>query len=99
GIIEGLKLAWNLGIKKLRVQTDSRTTLSLLCNEGHVDHQHSSLVLNFRELGSRFWDLQLSHVYHEANYAADYLAYLGHYWSRLSFVFRTKRSYYRLIEI
>ncbi|CAN1133649.1 Putative ribonuclease H protein At1g65750, partial [Linum perenne] len=78
-IIEGLKLAWNLGIKKLRVQSDSQTAISLLCNEGHVDHQHSNLVLDFRELQRRHWDLRLCHVYREANFAANYLAdNLGH---------------------
>ncbi|CAN1148974.1 Putative ribonuclease H protein At1g65750 [Linum perenne] len=78
GIIERLKLAWGLGIRKLRVQMDSRAALSLLCNEGTLDHQHSNLVLVFHELRNRPWELQLSLVYREANYAADYLANLGH---------------------
>ncbi|CAN1165776.1 hypothetical protein LINPERPRIM_LOCUS33936, partial [Linum perenne] len=33
---------------------------------------------DLRELQIRSWDLQLSHVYHEANYIADYSSNLGH---------------------
>ncbi|CAN1296139.1 hypothetical protein LINPERPRIM_LOCUS23044 [Linum perenne] len=46
-ILESLNLAWDLAIKKLRVQMDSRTPISLLGDVGGVEHQHASLVLEF----------------------------------------------------
>ncbi|CAN0911523.1 Putative ribonuclease H protein At1g65750, partial [Linum grandiflorum] len=36
------------------------------------------LVLQFEDLCSCQWEVHLSHVYREANNAADYLANLGH---------------------
>ncbi|CAN0897887.1 Putative ribonuclease H protein At1g65750, partial [Linum grandiflorum] len=32
----------------------------------------------FKELCNRQWEVYLSHIYREANYAADYLTNLGH---------------------
>ncbi|CAN1152298.1 Putative ribonuclease H protein At1g65750 [Linum perenne] len=57
GIIEGMKLAWDKGIRKLRIQSDSKVAVDLLCS-GMADLIH--------------------HIYREANFAADFLANLGH---------------------
>ncbi|CAN1812969.1 hypothetical protein LINPERHAP1_LOCUS26702, partial [Linum perenne] len=48
GILDGLNLAWNLGIRKLRVQTDLRTAIYRLCDTGGVEHQTRALFLNFK---------------------------------------------------
>ncbi|CAN1331261.1 hypothetical protein LINPERPRIM_LOCUS35256 [Linum perenne] len=32
GIVEGMKLAWNKGIKKLRIQSDSKAAVEMLSN-------------------------------------------------------------------
>ncbi|CAN1838684.1 Putative ribonuclease H protein At1g65750 [Linum perenne] len=45
---------------------------------GDTDHQHAALVAEFRELCARNWEVSLVHVFREANFAADYLANLGH---------------------
>ncbi|CAN1128518.1 Putative ribonuclease H protein At1g65750, partial [Linum perenne] len=81
GIVEGLKLAWDLGIRKITVQTDSRAAISILEQDMHMVRQHAALVADFHELRSRNWEVSLSHVYREANCAADYLANLGHSYS------------------
>ncbi|CAN1801232.1 Putative ribonuclease H protein At1g65750, partial [Linum perenne] len=81
GIVEGLKLAWDLGIRKIAVQTDSRAAISILEQDMHMVRQHAALVADFHELRSRNWEVSLSHVYREANCAADYLANLGHSYS------------------
>ncbi|CAN1314140.1 Putative ribonuclease H protein At1g65750 [Linum perenne] len=77
-IVEGTKLAWSLGIRKLNIQSDSSTAISLLSTDEDVNHNHASLVFEFKELRSRQWDITFTHVFREANYAADYLANLGH---------------------
>ncbi|CAN1123634.1 Putative ribonuclease H protein At1g65750 [Linum perenne] len=78
GIIEGMKIAWGKGVRRLCVQSDSQAAVSLLCcKEGRV-HRHTSLVDQFTELRSRDWEVTIHHIYREANYAADYLANLGH---------------------
>ncbi|CAN0885729.1 Putative ribonuclease H protein At1g65750 [Linum grandiflorum] len=70
-IVDGLKLAWSLGIRRIRVQSDSRTAIAIFAKDSELDHQHAALVLQFKELYSR-------HCYREANNAADYLANFGH---------------------
>ncbi|CAN1133329.1 hypothetical protein LINPERPRIM_LOCUS30578 [Linum perenne] len=58
-----MKMAWALGVKKLNIQTDSRTVVSLFSSEDSVSHQHAALVMEFKELQSRRWDTSLKHVY------------------------------------
>ncbi|CAN1182951.1 Putative ribonuclease H protein At1g65750 [Linum perenne] len=38
-IVQGLKLAWSLGIRKTLVQSDSRTAVSIL-QKAETNHQH-----------------------------------------------------------
>ncbi|CAN0861260.1 Putative ribonuclease H protein At1g65750 [Linum grandiflorum] len=40
GIMEGLKLAWSLVIRKIRVQSDSAADIAILSNGSLLDHQH-----------------------------------------------------------
>ncbi|CAN1794219.1 hypothetical protein LINPERHAP1_LOCUS20235 [Linum perenne] len=49
-IVEGIKLAWawDKGIKKLRIQTDSKVAVQLLPNLNERNNQHASLIGNFR---------------------------------------------------
>ncbi|CAN0857784.1 Putative ribonuclease H protein At1g65750 [Linum grandiflorum] len=78
GIVEGLKIAWSLGIRRIRVQSDSAAAIAILSNVSSLDHQHAILVMQFQELCNLPWAVTLSHIYREANCAADYLANLGH---------------------
>ncbi|CAN1147122.1 hypothetical protein LINPERHAP2_LOCUS15679 [Linum perenne] len=52
--------------------------VTILTSDQSTTHQHAALVLEFRELCSRHWEVSLIHVYHESNYSVDYLANLGH---------------------
>ncbi|CAN1129879.1 hypothetical protein LINPERHAP2_LOCUS5501 [Linum perenne] len=47
-----MNLAWNKGIRKLAIQTDSKCVVQLLQKIGNEDHQHAGLV--------RAYDLLLS---------------------------------------
>ncbi|CAN1772377.1 Putative ribonuclease H protein At1g65750, partial [Linum perenne] len=76
-IIQGLKLAWSIGIRRIIVQSDSLTAITLL-HRAAVDNQHVILISEFLELKSRNWVIRLEHVYREANCGADYLANFGH---------------------
>ncbi|CAN0909219.1 Putative ribonuclease H protein At1g65750 [Linum grandiflorum] len=82
GIVEGLKLAWFLGIWKIRVQSDSTAAIAILSKGSSLDHQHTILVMQYQDLCKRQWEVTLYHIYREANCVANYLANLGH-----SFVF------------
>ncbi|CAN1124799.1 Putative ribonuclease H protein At1g65750, partial [Linum perenne] len=77
GIIEGMNLAWEKGIRKLCIQTDSKAAVDILtCAENHLN-RHTSLVQQFQGLKARNWVVQIHHIYREANFAADYMANLG----------------------
>ncbi|CAN1178098.1 Putative ribonuclease H protein At1g65750, partial [Linum perenne] len=76
-IVQGMKLAWDLGIRKLLIQSDSEAAVAILRRED-TNHQHAILVSEFMELRSRSWDISITHVFREANCGADYLANLGH---------------------
>ncbi|CAN0898341.1 Putative ribonuclease H protein At1g65750, partial [Linum grandiflorum] len=78
GIVKGLKIAWSLGIRRIRVQSNSAVAIAILSNGSSLDHQHAILVMQFQELCNRPWEVTLNHIYREANCAADYLANLGH---------------------
>ncbi|CAN1129038.1 Putative ribonuclease H protein At1g65750 [Linum perenne] len=76
-IVQGMKLAWSLGIRRIIVQSDSCTAISIL-SRAALDNQHAALVSDFLELKARSWEVSIVHVYREANCGADYLANLGH---------------------
>ncbi|CAN0922601.1 Putative ribonuclease H protein At1g65750 [Linum grandiflorum] len=80
-IIDGLKLAWSLGIRRIQVQSDSMAAIAILAKDSELNHHHAALVLQFKELCSRQWEVKLSHIYRETNNAADYLANLVHSFS------------------
>ncbi|CAN1254624.1 Putative ribonuclease H protein At1g65750 [Linum perenne] len=77
GIVEGMKLAWDLGIRKLMIQTDSKAAADMLSVPGNSTSRHASLLQQFSELLSREWCVSVHHIFREANFAADYLANLG----------------------
>ncbi|CAN1776729.1 Putative ribonuclease H protein At1g65750 [Linum perenne] len=77
-IVEGMKLAWSKGIRRLRIQTDSKAAVAMLSKPNNVNSQHANLIEQFYELSSRDWQISVQHIYREANCAADHLASLGH---------------------
>ncbi|CAN1823818.1 hypothetical protein LINPERHAP1_LOCUS30518 [Linum perenne] len=53
GIVEGMKLAWNTGIRKLCIQSYSKAAVKMLSNLGSTNNQHVILIEPFSELSSR----------------------------------------------
>ncbi|CAN1146438.1 Putative ribonuclease H protein At1g65750, partial [Linum perenne] len=78
GIVDGMRLAWDKGVRKLNIQTDSRAAVAILQNESETTHRHASLVAQFVSLKNRDWEVSINHIFREANFAADYLANFGH---------------------
>ncbi|CAN1154631.1 Putative ribonuclease H protein At1g65750 [Linum perenne] len=78
GISDGMHLAWEKGVRKLMIQTDLRAAVAIMTNESDRAHRHATLVEQFCSLKNREWDVLIHHVYREANFAADYLANIGH---------------------
>ncbi|CAN1846117.1 Putative ribonuclease H protein At1g65750 [Linum perenne] len=78
GILHGLEFSWSSGHRKVHLQTDSQSAVSLILADNHPLHQHASEVLAIRELLQRNWQVEIHHVYREGNGAADFLANMGH---------------------
>ncbi|CAN1794996.1 hypothetical protein LINPERHAP1_LOCUS20466 [Linum perenne] len=57
GIIEGMKLAWDKGIRKLRIQSDSKVAVDLFCSAESSFRTHDALPVQFTELCSREWQI------------------------------------------
>ncbi|CAN1841559.1 Putative ribonuclease H protein At1g65750 [Linum perenne] len=77
-VVDGMTIAWELGIRRLAIQVDSRCVIDILIDTSNSSHQHSSLVTLFQRLREREWEVRLYHVYREANYLVDALANHGH---------------------
>ncbi|KAF2297118.1 hypothetical protein GH714_017608 [Hevea brasiliensis] len=71
----GLRMAWDLGFRRLLVELDSRTILDLVSKmEDMPNLRFINLVSQYRELINRSWQVQLVHCYREANKMTDGLA-------------------------
>ncbi|CAI0471250.1 unnamed protein product [Linum tenue] len=78
GAMEGLKIAWDEGYRKIELNLDSETAISIINNHLDDEHRHGQAAVQFRNLLDRDWEIKISHVYRESNCAADYLANAGH---------------------
>lgn len=74
GLLQGLQLAWNIGIRQLLVEVDSRCITEILATDTNYPNANSSLIQGIKRLLNMEWQVSLSHCYRETNYAADYLA-------------------------
>ncbi|CAN0861100.1 hypothetical protein LINGRAHAP2_LOCUS8122 [Linum grandiflorum] len=52
--------------------------IAVFVKDSALVHQHAALVMQFKEICSRQWEVHLSHIYREANNAADSLTNLRH---------------------
>ncbi|GLT63476.1 hypothetical protein SLA2020_360390 [Shorea laevis] len=76
-IRDGLEVAISKGFSKIIVETDSKIATILIESADISLHSLGVLISDCRSLLDRFADAQLSHIYREANTAADFMAKLG----------------------
>ncbi|CAN0905907.1 Putative ribonuclease H protein At1g65750 [Linum grandiflorum] len=76
--LHGLRLAWEMGYRRVSLQVDSLVVLSYLQNTDVADLRHKSCVEDLKELLRRNWTVYVSHTYREGNRVADLLAHQGH---------------------
>lgn len=77
GILIGLQVAWNHGLRKVWLESDSLTAINLIKHGCTSSHMYYDLVLSIRELCNRSWQVHLSHIHREGNRVADSLANEG----------------------
>ena len=78
GLYQGLHLAWEAGIKRLLVEVDSLCVTQLVSKQVVVPNEFYALVVAIREIISRNWQVSITHIYREANSAADFMANMAH---------------------
>lgn len=78
GILRGLLLAWEMGIRTLVYYSESvLTTLNLISNPSNHFHLHAVLIQSIKDVLRRDWTVTLLHSLREGNCTADCLAKLG----------------------
>ncbi|CAL1392250.1 unnamed protein product [Linum trigynum] len=76
-IYHNLILAWEMGARKVRLQTDSMTAIAII-QTNRDNHPHRTMAASIRQLLERDWEVTLEHVFRESNYVADHMATVGH---------------------
>ena len=74
---DGLILAIQLGINQLDVELDAKVIMELLNGAECPNQSYSPLLNDCRSLIARLVQVQVAHVYREANQCADFLAKRG----------------------
>ncbi|KAJ1421638.1 Ribonuclease H-like superfamily [Sesbania bispinosa] len=76
-IVEFNSSAWDLGMRKVCFETDSRAAISIIEHGCHSYHPCYGLISEIQALKKRDWEIQIVHVYREANKVVDFLASLA----------------------
>ena len=76
GLYQGLQLAWNSGIRRLKVETDSLCVTQLVARPSVMTNDYAPLVQAIKNYLKLDWHVSISHIYREANFTADYMANL-----------------------
>ncbi|CAI0550119.1 unnamed protein product [Linum tenue] len=78
GAFHGLKLAWDQGHKKVKLQLDSSTAIRMITIGEEQQQRYYTIIRQLRDLINRNWEVQVSHTFREGNKTADFLANKGH---------------------
>lgn len=78
GLYQGLLLAWEVGIRWLLMEVDNLCVYDLVVSVNNAPNGYYQLILSIQEMLKRDWNVDLKHIYREANFAADALANYAH---------------------
>jgi len=77
-VLRGLRIAKEMGTRKLWVQVDSRVVVTLLTTMGFRRSEYHGLIHQCRTLLAwECWETRITHCFREANQVADRLANIG----------------------
>jgi ribonuclease HI len=68
-IANGLQLAWSKGFRKIILESDSSLAVDLITNDKVIIDKNYNLIMQARYFLAKNWDIQVIHVYREANSA------------------------------
>ena len=73
-VLHGLKMAWENGNRKVRLEVDSSQVINWLQLPDVPNLICKNVLLEIKAWLASQWEVQTIHVFREANRAADYLA-------------------------
>ena len=76
-IYEGLLLTWDKGFRKVVLESDSRVAVGFITGDNVRVDKNYNLIMQIKNMVSREWEVEILHVYREANCVADWLANFG----------------------
>lgn len=77
-ILNGLSIAWNIGVRNVSCRSDCMKALSLILDPtSHPHDKYAEIIYSIKELVSRDWSISFAHTYREGNQCADFMAKLG----------------------
>ncbi|KAL9435940.1 hypothetical protein AB3S75_022081 [Citrus x aurantiifolia] len=74
GLYQGLQLAWNFGIRRLKVETDSLCVTQLVARPSVTSNEYAPLIQAVKDYLNLDWQVSFSYIYREANFAVNYMA-------------------------
>ncbi|MED6171274.1 hypothetical protein PIB30_117389 [Stylosanthes scabra] len=74
GMRHGLQMAWDLGVRRIIVETDSAEALDKLNSMELTSQSFNSLVREIHSLKNRPWEILFQHIKREGNQCANWLA-------------------------
>ena len=78
GLYEGLKMAWNSGFRKVLIESDSLSSVQLICSDIRHNHPLYGLIQSCKNLVAAEWSCSITHIFREGNKLADGLARMGY---------------------
>jgi ribonuclease HI len=76
-ILNGLKLCWDRGFRKVLCCSDSLLSVNLIKHGVTVHHRFANEISCIRKLLNNAWEVNLTHTLREGNACADVLAKMG----------------------
>lgn len=77
GLFQGLNMAWQSEIRWLQVELDNACVYQMVTTSFLLYNEFTSLIWSIKELLKHDWHVRISHIYRDANYAAEHIANLG----------------------
>ena len=87
GLREGIRGARSLGIGNLIVEGDNLAVINAIKRLWKIPWSIHSIILDAIQDMGQFEDVQIGHVFREANAAADWMAHRGHLTTNMTYWF------------
>ncbi|KAF7839819.1 DNA polymerase alpha subunit B [Senna tora] len=74
GIACGLEVAWDMGFRRVSLEADSLTAITMVQNHVEDSHPCANLIHKIHSWLSQDWEVSISHVFREGNRLANEIA-------------------------